>query len=496
MSQNGMTIALALIVAFLMGGAVLMIAGILEKNSRDKVYLNGMYRSYRLSESAMNEVLGQLAIDPSAFLKAGFSDTRTRVGEGRYNVNVFRRDFGDVQDGYYIVTTATSTVAGQKFVSRLHTYAQISNVGDYFAAVNDNLVITRGRNIANGKIYGRSLTFSNTGSGVTTLRSAEFVETCNPSTSTWASSGINATHHILEPMNGPPKSLKFPLLFPQLLDSDIQFYAQKAHLNPNTYVGLHKKCDFRAEDPINDPDNNGTADIFPPGYVGAVDYRDGYAVGVPPPVPTGSGTGNPSGSPTGAPSAVPSGSPPSTNFNHTFTNEDHVYFCNGDMFVEGLIHGQVLFVATGDIYITGNLQSSTEPNFPGEGANHVSSSTAHQGIFMTRKNVHIDDTFVPYGMVPPVPVTEYVEGLFIAPNGTMAAQAYGDPVLGGTNEIHDNISLAFNGAMILGKNPNLSSVFANATFSYMDSLRTNPPPDLPSLSNIVYSFEETFGLQK
>jgi hypothetical protein len=438
--EQGVAMAVAFIVAILMGAAVLFVADTYRHISQNKVYLDGMYHAYRLAETGMTEAVGQLTINPDAYLDPAFNNTMAKPTEGRFDVQVFRRDWPNVENGYYIVTSATRTIHGRQFATRLHTYAQITNVGDYFVAVNDTLNIVGGRNMNPGKVYGKSLQFDTSAVLPTSISTAVYVDSCSPATHTWTPAFKSQYNIALTPDNVPFK-LSQPLLFPQLLDSDIQRYASKAHLDKETFAPLganaHKQCNF-------------SGNIYPPGYVGNAPPND--------------------------------------------SNLDHVYFCGGDMTIEGVIHGQIVFVSTGNIIISSSVVSSTDPNFPGQGSSsiHVGSSTAHQGVFITRQNIIIANTFLTTPTtVPPLVATQRIEGLFISPNGTIVTQLYTDPA-------HLMLALNFNGAMILGSNPPISSVFKNGgtTYSYMTTLQTNPPPDLPNLAGIDFTLEETFGEQR
>jgi hypothetical protein len=174
---------------------------------------------------------------------------------------------------------------------------------------------------------------------------------------------------------------------------------------------------------------------------------------------------------------------------HTTLNAHHIYYYDGDMKIEGTVHGQVLFVATGNIYISSSLVVSTDlGDMPGAG--FASSSTAHQAVLITRGNVYIQSNL----QIPPTgTITEYIQALILAPNGKFIPQNYTDLFS------HPRLALDFEGALILStmKNspdPALTSVFqAGRTYRYMDSLRTNPPPYLPYVVDIYYSLEDSRG---
>ena len=174
---------------------------------------------------------------------------------------------------------------------------------------------------------------------------------------------------------------------------------------------------------------------------------------------------------------------------HSNENRHHVYFFDGDMWIEGAIRGQVVFVASGDIFITGNitrhdaLDTDLTNDLPGAGPLNVSSSTANQAVLIARGNIYIDNTF--YSGTPD---TQIIRALLMAPHGVLKPVAYSP-----TN-IHNSLSLDFMGSMIfesIHNDPPVAEVFQDSRqYAYMDSLKTNPPPYLPSLKRILYLIKE------
>jgi hypothetical protein len=454
--EQGFTIALAMIVAIVLGVLVLAMANTMQTNARQQVYFNSMNHTYRAAESGLNKTIGQLSVNPSIYLTDPQFSNLQKGPEGEYQVSVDRRDLPNAKNIYYITTTATQEIGGKKYSAKLHSYVQISNVSDYFAAINGECIISHPTNIGQGKVYGLKLTFDYDRNPATKtfVQRAEFVKSDDPVADPhlrpalpWDGT-MRDDIQISDPADNLPVQLDYPLLFPQLLNSDILHYATVAHADMSDQTVGHQKCQF-------------SGDIFPPGYWTA----DGAAM---------SGDLYPK---------------------HTASNGDHVYFCNGNITqLEGVVHGQVLFVAMGDIHITGNLQSASLDDsvaLPGAGSASVNigSSTAHQAVLMTcgeNKNIYIDPSFL--ASAPATPQTQIVQGLFMAPHGTITPQPY-DP------NWETKLNLAFTGSLILRSTPPFSNVFQGTrSYAYMTSLKTNPPPDLPALAEIYYSIEETIGL--
>ena len=178
--------------------------------------------------------------------------------------------------------------------------------------------------------------------------------------------------------------------------------------------------------------------------------------------------------------------------NRTELNQDHVYYTEGDLRIGGpgggtVIHGQIVFVAEGNIIITGDIRKSDNTRFPGEGDGEefVSSSTAHQAILITRNDVIID----------PVAVADnnlVLEAMIIAPKGQLI------PPRGLDLAVRQNLSLDFKGSLIissLNSTPRLPEVFIDRrSYSYDVDLRDNPPPYLPAIAEIYYQLEQTVRL--
>ena len=463
--KSGTTVAFALMLAAITLSLILTAVPLIRQNLDNEVYLNAMYRCFRLAETGLNDTMGKLSVDPNAVLTAV---TSSEEG-GEYQSTVYKSSFPGVQNGFYIVTSATRTDHGKNYISRLHSYAQLSNVGDYFAAVNGDLGISFPADISEGKVYSAgNLTFEAPavmppfGAPRTMVQSATYVQ---GSTLTWTTGTVCIdplnSLNLVPPCTTLPTEIPFKLVFPQVLDDDILRYVSLA--------GDHTQCIFKPKIGYGAGEINLDTDglhIFPPGYVNSSALL-------------------------GPVDAYP---------DHGDDNTLHVFFCTGTMTVEGTIHGQILFVAAEDILISSSVKSYVPPvpladpdysrYMPGDGV--VSSSTAHQAIFITRKNVIIHNSF----LNPPATrmiATQTVEGLIMAPYGSFYPRRYA------FDDVHNDLIFNFRGSMILG---NMSSgtgfpdIFRRQrTYAYMNTLKTNPPPYIPALIDIYHSFEETIGQQ-
>jgi len=441
-----MSLPLTAIFALILGIVSLFMANFLRISSRNMNYINRVDRVLRLAESGLNDALGRLAIEGSTTNINGIQ--YPGGDEGGVYENFAQIISNPITGGYYIVTSATTTHNGKSFSCKLHTYARISNVGDFFAALSNTLLIAPGVNASGGKVYAPNITFITEPGKQTQVLGAEYVDSCVArdkdtgveTPAPWDGTIVPGLINILTPVSGQPIKQNTQLQFPQLFDSDILEYKNKA--GPHT-----TKKDF-------------TGDIFPPGYK--------------------------------SPGCIPIGG--DTYTGHTCDNNHHIYYHEEDMRIEGTIHGQILFVSGKDIYISSSLVSlnldtppPASPSFPGNG--HESSSTAHAAILITRGNVYIDNTFHPGPLPPPTISTQVIQALIFAPNGALVTKNYGDDL------IHDQLSLDFTGSMILQNlstpPENLGTVFKyNRSYGYMESLRTHPPPYLPIVSEIYYSLEE------
>jgi hypothetical protein len=437
-------VAIGAILAIAMSIFAMLIAQLVSTNSHQSSYLTAANLAYQVAESGMREATGRLIISPLDY--AAMNGQSIDVPEGRYQNDTVKLN-SIVAGGYYIVTTASVPSRGGMVSCRLHTHVRLSNVGDYFAAVADRLDISDGANIAEGRIYAPKLNFVNTTAAITRVKSAQFVLDCTPPIN-W-SPGLKAEIVISEPVfptdvsdinkANQPVQLLTPIVFPQVTEGDLVRYK-------NIADGHTWKSTFTA------------AAIFPPGYqdVGGTCNSlagDTYPV-------------------------------------HTCDNNHHIYYSTGDMFLDGVVHGQVIFVSEGNIYINGNLTSAPSADqLPGAG--FPSSSTAHQAILVTRKNVIINNTYYQAGWT--TQQTQDVQALILAPHGEFRATPYTDA------SIHTRLSLRFEGSLILGHLPAfpdpraLASVFLGAagrTYVYMQSLKDNPPPDMPAILDIYASLEE------
>lgn len=451
--EGGSVLIMVFVAGVVLATLILLMTDHMRRYSHQMVFFNARSEAYRLAETATHEAMGKLTIDPVAYLEPSFSDPVSN-GDSVYQVQVCRRSYDDVSDGYFIVANATKTVDGMAFHVELNSYAKISNIGEYFAAVRDELQISHPLDISLGKIYGGQLTFAVDGDGstVTKVKRAEYLNGCVPDPSAWTASNF-ADISISEPSTHQPVKLAYPLLFPQVGPSDLQFYRSMAHIDLSNPTAGHHECTF-------------SGDIYPPGYSSNYNPAADHYAG------------------------------------HTSDNHDHVYYCTGTMTLQGIVHGQVGFVAAQDIRVTGDLVSAdlttsadyNGSSLPGAGSNpavNAASSTAHQAILITPNNVVIDTTAIvaQYDVLNQPPKTLSIQALVMAPNGTIGHIAgVIDPA------VANKLSLSFTGSLILASNPDVRDLFnagANPrSYNYMATLGTYPAPFIPYITDIRYSFEK------
>lgn len=422
-------------------------------NTSQMVYFNNMNRVYRLAESGSSSALGQLSIDPTLTTITG-----TVAGEGEYTSyvkQVSSPSFGT----FYVVTSASRTVGGKDFSCNLHTYASVVNLGEYFAAFQNEFILSPGITATNGKIYAPNVTFLISAAVpqrtealaveyvYTSLAKNDLVPTETWTPNQWAVSGpagaIPITPNEIFIGSHPttsalPRQLTTLRNLPSVTHADLTRYRNQLGGASHIVTQL-------------------SGDIFPPGYY------------------TGSGLPDPLDMYAG----------------HANDNRQHVYYAEGDLILGDpnsttTVYGQVLFVATGSIILQGNIVSAAVPSFPGGGSttNHLSSSSAHQAVFITPKDIVIAAA----ALAPAGGATINIQGLMYAPNGQLRVT---QRVLPAVPPLNYNFvgSQIFSGA---APNPyNLPSQFQGTrTYAYMSSLKTNPPPYLPALITIFYQWED------
>ena len=521
-NKNGFTTPIAIGVSVVTIVLIMSMARTIQVSTQQTVQNNRMDNMNRLLETGLYHAIGSLAtnpdlydlIDPDTFHGKGFAypliddpDAQPDPIVNGFQNYVFPSNV--VPGGYYVVTNAVMPVVaeilqsdsdgdpipdgmggfeiasearGQMF-SRLHSHVRVSDATEYFWAIKEKLVIGVGTDAGNGKVYSRQLEFDTTGTGWNTkVLSAEYVLPPAGNLEPDVTAGfynypaVSEDIAISEPTTGAnahkPIGRKNPILFPQLMDTDMARYAEKAHMGE---ADEHSKCDF-----TQDLNGDGEVHIYPPGYYtssGNSHADDDY-------------------------SAALGG-------NHTSDPGDHVYLCNGNVEIgtdwtkPTYVHGQVIIVATGTVLIKGSIENHTldDSDLPDEaGADENTRSKAHQLVLLTPSDVTITDD---WNTDPGVAHTQTIHAALIAPYGHLKATDYGSDVT-----FHNFMKLRFMGSMILNSienDPpdNLRTVFADETtdgtpariYSYMESLKTNPPPDIPAITEIYYSVEESGGIR-
>jgi hypothetical protein len=373
---------------------VLYIAQAVKIETHQMVYFNNMNKAYRLAESGLNVALGQLSASP----RTGYLTGGPVFPEGQYQ-NYAEPINAPVLGGYYILTTATITASGKTYACAVHTYAKIANIGEYFAALKNEFILSPGMNATGGKIYSPNLVFITTaaaGVPATLATQADYVYSAIASDNgtefddptLWGSTFLPNPPFGNYPIGARiipdeicigigcadlPNRLQAPIQFPQLFTEDFEQY--------EAYAGAH--ANFSGGDFRNAP--NGGLHIFPPGYEGPVLAGDAYG-----------GHDSSAGS----------------NSQHVWYSDTDIKIGNPDPLSPGTtIHGQVLFVTPGNIEIYGDIYSAADTD-PLPGAGLVSSSTAHQAVFIAGGDIKIMTSDLSIQNLPNIGDIRTIEAFF------------------------------------------------------------------------------------
>ncbi len=449
--QNGSMLVVSSIAAVCLAVLILSFSKVMDFRSHQSAYYMAKRGAYELALAGLNHAMGEIIrvsdVNDYNNRAENIAGVYMASHKGRYWNRVelvSQAQRGNTYVNYYIRTTATLDADKGANSTILHNYVQLSNVGEYFAAVKGSLSISAGVNAARGKIYGENLKFEIPGGGVTTdLRGAEYRYTCEPpivddtdgdiTNDVWTAPNITVNPNTGDintsdgtPPFGRPRRLGAPIVFPQVLDSDIQNLCDptkpnRQELNTNLVANQ-----------------------------------------------------------------IVSGAQSSPRF---ICNSYDTGGVRGDIILRNVtVTGSVYFVAKGDIHIQGQLVKGT----PG--------SLIDQAILIAQGDVIIDN--LDGGTNPPVPViangadfqVQTIEALVLAPNGAFYPRQYtADP------NLHGRLSYIFNGSMILARvsvstGNNFPTVFqgpGGRVYNYDPAFRENPPTDLPVVSKTWYSFEET-----
>lgn len=489
--QRGALLPLIGAMGVALGILVIFISQSIKFNSKQMVYFDYRNQAFTLAESGMGIALGKLSVDPSTgtFPPAALSTGEYQNVVARSNIPVF--------NSYYIQTTATVTAHGVDYVSRLHTYASVANLGEYFAAMKNTFVLSPNMDAGEGGIYAPNVVFLTSTPASGLVSRAKFVQYVygaiakdefsndyeNPlvwdaepvgSPATFLRGTTTSSFRVclgdnqqgtgaLECMDATgsnvvrPERRQFPLQFPVLrtgVGGDFDRYLELAD-DPGSNFD-HAFNGFL--------DLSSWTDIFPPGYDGSTMAGDQYLSGS-----FGGMSGHNSIS--GA-------------------NVQKVYYASdgikvGNPISGTQVRGQILLVTPGSIYISGNIFSNeTAGSWPGDCC--ASSSTASQLVLIAGQNIVIQTTAAVVALGPGA--TRTVEAFFFAPNGQLYVDNSDSPVPAGRN-------FTFKGSWVLGQTAlapnNFPTQFnGNRVSEYMTTLKTKTPPYLPSLSEIHRLIEE------
>ena len=190
----------------------------------------------RLAESALNTTLGKLIVDSSLNQVQQNNPIQNPDGsQWWYSSTVTQSNFPS--PCHYIVTSASRQIGGQITNTKVHAYVELSNISEYFVAVNDLVAISHGADIGQGKIYGVNLDFRTNNpdpAAQTLVQKAEYFGGLIPAKNldgTWDPK-TDGKVVISEPSSGAnaglPVQLTEPLTFPQITDADLDYYKELA----------------------------------------------------------------------------------------------------------------------------------------------------------------------------------------------------------------------------------------------------------------------------
>lgn len=149
------------------------------------------------------------------------------------------------------------------------------------------------------------------------------------------------------------------------------------------------------------------------------------------------------------------------------TNGHNLYFCSGDMEIQGTIHGQIVFVSTGTITFTGNVTYGAAEDINGD---PLTDPCTAAGFFAT-EDILIDSN---------APDDLNINGQIIAPYGEFKAESNS-----GANDF------TFAGSFIVKDGVNIAGVYQGTrTYAFDNNLKNNPLPHLPYMANIISWKEE------
>ena len=247
-NERGVLLGASIVVAI----AIVLVIIPLYRGLRTKavvnVYLNEIMRVRQLAESGMTQAFKELVYNPDVeSVGERFKD----LGKGEEILNKahYRIDPNTGADFYWIETTASREVKGEKFEIKLHTYARIVNVAEYFLAVAEKdppLSISFGADVAQAKIYAPNLIFeprTDPGLPPTRVSRAQYYLSVDPPLvgDDW-SSDIKSDFQILEDPQGRgiPEKLPAPLTLPEIQETDMNRYLSLAEPHHTGKKRLHR----------------------------------------------------------------------------------------------------------------------------------------------------------------------------------------------------------------------------------------------------------------
>jgi len=487
--QRGSILGLIVVMVAVAMIAIVGVEVLIKHTSKQTNYLVWRDRLSRTANEGYIQALSRIKVDPTLG-SANIPPTTTQWGTYEARAGWVRDlDPGTIRDraeffecGYVIVTASLTTSGAPTPRSvELKTVFRNANAGRFYGASKGRWMMNFTADNAGGSYYGRDFVlWSNGTTKVPKVGKIYYTETATM-----------LDPDAAEPFN--PISLVPGTDYPQFVTSDASAanYGRVNKLdNPPIFPELGPDAMARLKNVA----TNGTYNSYFNGntnFPADIKSEKGWANTWPNDV------------------IYPPGCPDATC--NSLSNDDlknHVYYVNGDLNIQGVVYGQVIFVATGKIVVTGDLVSDSltfksggsnpdNPDTPYPGcpspclANTAANSkkdasNAHQAILMTPSGEGIKLSNDPAPDLDiAIPTTALnVEAMVLAPNSGYTTTAPTGPA---------GIEYIFKGSIIVGTIANQNLRFIPTSpphIKYMDSLSTRPPPYIPGFTELVLWHEE------
>jgi hypothetical protein len=174
--EGGTVLIVILVISLLLIVGMQWYSRVIRQMTREEVQGIVSQRAFDLADSGVYSALHMLRTPGDAnLLKSGTwlngtdagapVDLSSATATGRYDVSLYRSmDDSSLVDaistGYYYIPTGSYMINGRRaHRAVVRAKIRVRYVGDFFAAIPDNLTVGYGTDISGGDIYGKSITF-------------------------------------------------------------------------------------------------------------------------------------------------------------------------------------------------------------------------------------------------------------------------------------------------------------------------------------------------